>query len=952
MKRILTLIFTLAAFIQLQAQDHTITVSNNVFTPENLTVQVGETVQWTNTQGFHNVNGGTDVYPSNPEGFDNGTASSDAWTFEHTFTIPGTYTYQCDPHAGVGMIGSITVEGGGNTSSDIVITEIMYNSPNGNDLEFVELYNNTDSNIDLTDWSFTSGFDFVFPAFVLAAGEYTLVASDGLAVLDIFGVTGFEWTGGGLSNGGEAITLVDANMSVVDSVDYDDGSGWPEIADGDGPSLVLCDFNSDNNDPVNWQRAITFADYIENCKEVFANPGMGATCTISPIITFELSCLEVNENVGEITVEVLLDNPRDIDTAVEINVDGSSTATNGEDFSLTDPLTVVFPAGTDTAQTFILPIIDDAIMNEGDETIVLSLATVGDGIVTGTTLQTITIGDNDVELTNALRLTGVFDGPLTGGVPKGIEIFASDNIDDLSAFGVGTANNGGGTDGEEFSFPNIAVTAGTFIYVTNDSAGFNDFFGFYPDAIYIDGSVNINGDDAIELFESGQVIDVFGDINVDGSGEAWEYLDSWAYRKSATGPDGNMFVLDNWIFGGVDVFDGNTVNSTATSPFPIGTYMIDLGNMIIANDDSAETGLNTPVTIDVLGNDVLPNEVELMEILENGAIGTAIVNANFTITYTPNMDECGEDMVIYYICDADTCNAATIFISVTCPVTYPMATIASVTGTEDNGIATSLDQTLELQGVVHGNDFRGGTGVQFTMIDETGGIAVFEFDIDYYEPMEGDEIIARGSIGQFRGLTQMNPDTIIVLSSDNPLMTATVVSELNESTESEMVKLDNLTIVDPSEWTNDGTGFNVNVTDGTNTYLMRIDNDTNIFGTTAPDFTFHLTGIGSQFDDGELPFTDGYQIYPRYLADIEMVTSVDEPFINGKMSVFPNPVAEVLSLQTELDIDRIEVVNVLGQTIIHQAFSPTLDCSTWTAGVYYLTFVRGEERWTTKVVKR
>ena len=30
------------------------------------------------------------------------------WTYSHVFTIPGTYNYQCDPHAGMGMIGSAT----------------------------------------------------------------------------------------------------------------------------------------------------------------------------------------------------------------------------------------------------------------------------------------------------------------------------------------------------------------------------------------------------------------------------------------------------------------------------------------------------------------------------------------------------------------------------------------------------------------------------------------------------------------------------------------------------------------------------------------------------------------------------------------------------------------------------------------------------------------------------
>ncbi len=102
------------------------------------------------------------------------------------------------------------------------------------------------------------------------------------------------------------------------------------------------------------------------------------------------------------------------------------------------------------------------------------------------------------------------------------------------------------------------------------STGFNDFFGFAPD--YISSAASINGDDAIELFKNGSVVDVFGDINVDGSGEPWDHLDGWAYRNNDSGPDGSTFVLGNWGFSGINALDGETSNSTAATPFPIGSY--------------------------------------------------------------------------------------------------------------------------------------------------------------------------------------------------------------------------------------------------------------------------------------------------------------------------------------------------------------------------------------------
>jgi hypothetical protein len=191
---------------------------------------------------------------------------------------------------------------------------------------------------------------------------------------------------------------------------------------------------------------------------------------------------------------------------------------------------------------------------------------------TGVDDEIITVNGNSFAAnTNSLVITGVFDAPLTGGTPKGIELYVINDIDDLSSFGVGSANNGGGTDGQEFTFPADAVSAGTFIYVASEVDQFTAFFGFAP--TYNAGSVmSINGDDAIELFENGSVSDTFGDINTDGNGEAWEYLDGWAYRNDDTGPEGATFTSTNWTYSGANALDGESDNASAATPFPIGTY--------------------------------------------------------------------------------------------------------------------------------------------------------------------------------------------------------------------------------------------------------------------------------------------------------------------------------------------------------------------------------------------
>ena len=172
----------------------------------------------------------------------------------------------------------------------------------------------------------------------------------------------------------------------------------------------------------------------------------------------------------------------------------------------------------------------------------------------------------------SLVLSGVIDGPLPGGIPKAIELYATSDIADLSIYGVGSANNGGGSDGQEFTLSGSAMQ-GDYLYVATETAAFQNFFGFTP--TYTSAAASINGDDAIEVYQNGSVIDVFGDINVDGTGEPWAYEDGWTYRVSGTGPDGSVFNLSNWEFSGINALDGETSNATATTPFPIGTYSLE-----------------------------------------------------------------------------------------------------------------------------------------------------------------------------------------------------------------------------------------------------------------------------------------------------------------------------------------------------------------------------------------
>ncbi|HTI70654.1 MAG TPA: plastocyanin/azurin family copper-binding protein [Candidatus Limnocylindria bacterium] len=91
-----------------------VTLSGTSFSPPDLTIQVGDTITFTNKGGFHSVVcQGTDAFcGSHP------TAQSAPWGFSFTYANAGTYPFRCTVHSAnftSGMHGSVTVQTPTNT---------------------------------------------------------------------------------------------------------------------------------------------------------------------------------------------------------------------------------------------------------------------------------------------------------------------------------------------------------------------------------------------------------------------------------------------------------------------------------------------------------------------------------------------------------------------------------------------------------------------------------------------------------------------------------------------------------------------------------------------------------------------------------------------------------------------------------------------------------------------
>ncbi len=146
----LALIFLLASSNSIQAVTHDVTVGNNFFSPNDLTIQVGDTVRWTNNADrTHDVTA---------DDFSWASETSSSFTFERTFNTVEEVLYHCTVHSSPGQnINS-------NQNGRINVVEGTANQPptadfssSCTDLECSFTDQSTDSDGTISSWSWNFG---------------------------------------------------------------------------------------------------------------------------------------------------------------------------------------------------------------------------------------------------------------------------------------------------------------------------------------------------------------------------------------------------------------------------------------------------------------------------------------------------------------------------------------------------------------------------------------------------------------------------------------------------------------------------------------------------------------------------------------------------------------------------------------------------------------------------
>ncbi len=255
-------------------------------------------------------------------------------------------------------------------------------------------------------------------------------------------------------------------------------------------------------------------------------------------------------------------------------------------------------ATTDEDTPVIIPVLANDNDPDGDALSVTS-ATASNGLVTINPDGTITYTPNpDFNGTDTITYT-ISDG--NGGTSTATVEVTVAPVNDAPVAS-SPLPNVTGVDGEMPSIP----TAGNFSDVDGDiltftAAGLPAGLSIDPDTGLISGTID------------NQASQVNGGV----------------YTVTVTADDGNGGTVDS------------TFTYTVTNPAPTAT------------NDSATTDEDTPVVIDVLANDNDPDGDDLTVTVASAPNGTVVINADGTITYTPNQDFNGTDTITYTISDGN-----------------------------------------------------------------------------------------------------------------------------------------------------------------------------------------------------------------------------------------------------------------------------------------------------------
>ena len=800
-------IFTLTA----SATNHQVQVGSNFFNPSSLTVAIGDTVTWTQVSGAHNVNGSLTTFPSNPAGFSSGSVAGGNWTYSFQFTLAGVYNYQCDPHI-PSMVGTVTVTAA--PCADLFFSEYLEGSSNNKALE---IYNPTNAAINLSTYSvkaYNNGGTAIsnsltLPNKLLAAHDVYVIANP-TAVAAILGVSDTTSTVT-FFNGDDAVVLFKNTdtLDIIGDVGVDPGTNWT-VGTGATSEFTLVRKATVNKGQRNWVIGATEWDvYPQNTATYLGSHSSNCPTTTGPIVRTIGSIRGVNnDGVADSLNKVV--RLRGVVSSVDFIAAGYT-------FHLQDATGGIVVFRSADLSNYTSPL-------RGDSLEVYGVLGQFNGLLQ-LVPDTIHLRAQNRPLPIPLVVTS-----LTEANEGKIVRMNGLTVTTWPSTWTGTGQNIALSDGTNSIALRVVPLSG--VWNRPQPTGTINVIGGLQQ---FDNSLPYTSEYQIFPRDTNDIIPVVA-VN-----PTIRFVGSSATKLEGTVTQTvKMYVQPHLMMAG-----SVSLSATAGTGFVFGsdattTPALSAGTLTIPVPSMTDT---VSFTINVLDDNLIEGPESAVFAIASASMGLSIgVPNSFTFTIADN------------------------------DVFIPTYTLPQVKGVNAQFLPDSSGKMCKLVGTVLGvntQTFATTGNVAFTIHDGSVGFGVFGAGTKNlgYTVNEGDVIRVIGVIGHFNGLAQINADSIVVISTNGALPSPVVITDMNESTESQLIRMNDVYVINSTQWTNAGSGFSVNVTNGPDTIQLRIDADvSDVYSAPCPVGTFDVVGIGGQFDNSA-PHNSGYQFLPRRLAD-------------------------------------------------------------------------------------
>ena len=254
---------------------------------------------------------------------------------------------------------------------------------------------------------------------------------------------------------------------------------------------------------------------------------------------------------------------------------------------------------------------------------------------------------------------------------------------------------------------------------------------------------------------------------------------------------------------------------------------------------------------------------------------------------------------------------------------FPITDIKDVTLSDSQGVSLMDGQLVTVKGIVHSINYLDPDDLLFVIInEEREGVFIYDEGIwSGYTPALGEEIEVHGSVTTFRGLIEVQTSKITSSGVLSPLFNPLIVQEVNEDTEGDLVRINNVTLSNPSDWLGNGTSFNVQFSDGTVEHIVRISKGTDLASQSPPLGEVNIIGIGGQYDTTS-PYSSGYQLLPRIDDDIMIASSTNsQGHTINQVSIHPNPSSGQFVIKSLQLIERVDIYDISGRLVISKNYN-------------------------------